>query len=718
MTPTPPAARSRHERHEKRTVGRRTHGLNETTRRITHATVRCALPFFALPVAIVTILAAAGDASAQIADPTLPVGCTPQLVQTRLVEWDLTPLADAFGNAVDAVAGALVVDDRSSSRHSKLWFATRVGDTRAYRLTPGKAMKKDSAEAKSWQLGALRTGGVRLRPSGDGRFVFVNTNDDNSVNGALVAVDTSDNMRTTWLDRPQQEQMSDVSVDTRGGGNSAFTAAPVYDPFDFVATDFPTPVAEGVVQRLKPGQPKQDSYGKWTVPADVTRWPVGGGAGTCEDNGPGAPCIPGIVVDQRRGHPIFFSAPDFPNPNGTTGAIGELDPRPAKCNAYDQYNSCAKVRYWPVNPNLTAFPVVGPRHLLIDEHGRVWALTDSGQIVSLEIDRSYDRGVITIHNPRGPVEPEDLFAVAPDGGTIGFTDSTNDEVSVLFPKRVEAKVTPKIKFVKPVTRVLQGVREGADQRVHMVAPRVQEAIGQKYENPNDGTYVETNITTGTTESGSPVSSMTPTGMARDGARRTGSFFYGVTAAAAANLRPSNRVGHFEIKIEKDRELEHRRDDDDYDDDGDDDQYDSDDDGDGILDNVDADDDNDCEIDTLDKDDDNDGIENEHDSKSHRENKRTDRGSMAPGETKGYEMEANANSVLMLAIIEAATATTPLSIQIVDPNGVVVVSTPPALGKAVASATPALAGVYTVRVKNGGTASTTYKTTLIGRQIWF
>ena len=82
------------------------------------------------------------------------------------------------------------------------------------------------------------------------------------------------------------------------------------------------------------------------------------------------------------------------------------------------------------------------------------------------------------------------------------------------------------------------------------------------------------------------------------------------------------------------------------------------------------------------------------------------------------MESDANSVLMIAIVEAADLTTPLSLEIVDPNGITVLSTPPALGKAVATATPLLPGLYTVRVKNGGLKSTTYKTTLVGKQSWF
>ena len=631
--------------------------------------------------------------------PTTPT--CPALVDTRLIEWDLNPIDDI-------VPGALVVDDKSNSRHSKLWFVTRNGETRLYRLTPGRGIKKDWAEAKSWPLGAIQTGGVRLRHSDDGRFVFVNTNQDDQTIGALVAVDTRDNTRVTWRDRVQDEHMSDVSVDTRGGGHSAFTAALAYDN-----TKGGIDGGDGVVQRLRPGQP-QYADGKVIVPAEVTRWIVGGGAGSCADTGIGdgtgigSPCIPGIVVDRRRGHPIFFSAPAFTNADGSKGAVGELDPTPVKCDPYDPYSSCAKVRYWPI-PAGTA----SPRQILIDDHGRVWGITTSGHLFSLEVDRNYNRGEVTRHDPIGPA-PEDLFAIAPDGGTIGFTDAENSEVSVLFPEKVRKTVTPDVRLVKAVKRSLQGIREAADPVGHMVEPRKAVAEGKKYTVPGDGTYIETDTRTGIMAStGSTTPSSNPTGMAPDGARKTGSFFYGVTFSGG-----TNRVGHFEVKVEPDKELEHRKDDDDYDDDGDDDEHDWDDDDDGYGDEVDDDDDNDCVPDPMDHDKDNDGVEDAYDSKSHRENKRTDRGTMAAGQSKDYEMVWDANSVAMLAIIEAADPTTPLSIELIDPNGSVVLSTPPAFGKAVATATPALAGVYRVRAKNAGSTSTTYKTTLIGKQIWF
>jgi hypothetical protein len=624
-----------------------------------------------------------------------PTCSTP--IETKLTEWDIE-------NIDDFASGAVVVDDRSSSRHSKVWFVTRNGSTRVYRFTPGRGFRKDAAEAKSWDLGQNQTGGVRLRHSDDGRFVFINTNQQ-PVAGALVAVDTVENKRITWVDRPLSEQMSDVSVDTRGGAYNVFTAAPSYTDDDG-SVDGPG----GVVQRLRPLQPKLVGS-TWVVPAEVTRWVVGGGAGSCLDTGAGAPCIPGVVVDRRHGHSIYVSEPDFvfKNSYGTitsVGAIGEIDPRPVKCSATDLSAKCVKVRHWPLPAGTTS-----PRQILVDDTGRLWGVMSSGTLFSLDVERSSNKGTITRHDPDALVE-EDLFAVAPDGGTVGFTDTNNHKVSVLFPNRVKQTVYPVVKLVEAKTRYLDGTRVTVYPESHMVTPRTTTAMGFKYTKPGDGTYVETNVNTGfTSPTGSQVASEGPTGMSPDGVRKTGSFFYGVTLGELDGR--SNRIGHLEEPIDPDKETEHRKDDDDYDDDGDYDDRDGDDDND-----VDDDDDNDCIPDMMDKDHDNDGVENEYDSKSHRENKRTDRGSMGPGEAKGYDMESNSNSVLMIAVVEAADLTTPLSIEFVDPNGVVVLSTPPALGKAVATMTPALPGLYTVRVKNGGLKTTTYKTTLVGKTIYF
>jgi hypothetical protein len=623
----------------------------------------------------------------------------PPTVQVQLIEWDVDP------STGDVVPGAVSVDDKSSSQHSKVWFVTRqapgiVGGTvRLYRLTPALKIKHDPASAKSWDLGAQTTGGLRLRHSDDGRYAFVNVLRDELTTGAVVAVDTSNDTRITWKDRPAYPQISDVAVDTRGGYVTIFTAAPYYD-----ATEFPG--VDGVVQRLKPGTPQLRS-GQWVVPAQVTRYPLGGGAGSCDDTGPGAPCIPGIAVDRRRGAPIYVSEPKFVNADGSKGAIAEIDPKGVPCPT-NPSAICVRTRHWPL-PAVTS----GPREIRVDDTGKVWGITSSGHLFSLEIEKNCDRARVTLHNPAGPIDPEDLFAVAPSGGVIGFTDSNNNEVSVLMPERTSKPVTPRITYPQPVTRTIDGDREIATPTTHLVTPRLASATGVSYSNPEDGSYVETDIATAinTTGNGSPNPSFIPTGMASNGNWKTGGFFYGVTFADG-----SNRIGHIYTRVGPNTNVDHRRSDHDFDHDGVKDEDDNDMDDDGLSNATDTDNDNDGIPDVFDNDKNDDGIDDQYQSPGHRETQRSDSGQMAAGETREYEMEYDAHSISLLAVFEATSATAPLSIEILDDDGLVVVSAPAVLGKAVATAVPALPGVYTVRVKNTGSTPVTYKTTIIGTQV--
>jgi hypothetical protein len=642
------------------------------------------------------LLATAAPAAGQV-----PVE-TP--VTTELIEWDIS-LATA---GADFVPGGLAVDDKSNSRFSKVWFATRVGPAvRLYRLTPGLNFKKDYASAKSWDLDGDLTGGVRLRHSNDGRYAFVNVNKLNKT-GALVAIDTKDDTRITWSTRPFFTHLSDVAVDTRDGGTTVFTAAPYYEPSDFAPTADGHPV-DGVVERLRPRNPEW-RQGKLVVPAEVTRYPVGGGAGTCLDDPMfsfGAPCLPGIAVDKRRGHPIYVSQPRFKTATGATiNAIAEINPQLVKCPT-DPYAKCVRVRHWPLPADLA-----GPRDISVDDNGKLWGITMSGHLFSIEVERNCDRAILTRHDPLGPVL-EDLFAVAPDGGVVGFTDSNNNEVSVLFPERKKIPISAEVRYIQPFTKLIDGTREYVCPEDHVVEPRLATAGGTKYRKEEDGTYVETNVSTGMNSSpnGSTASSFSPTGIAPDGAWKTGAFFYGVTLGDGRN-----RIGHLSLSVDKDKDLECRRGQHDYDHDGIDDKDDPDVDGDGLPNTQDDDSDNDLIPDVLDDDKNDDGIEDKHQKPGQRETKRSDKGTMAPGESRAYEMEYDAHSVSLLAIVEAAELTAPLSIEIVDDYNNVLVSTPPAIGKAIATAVPALPGVYTIRVKNAGLKPVSYTTTIIGSKI--
>jgi hypothetical protein len=651
-----------------------------------------------------TLLAAA-PVSAQL---NIPVAACTAMDRSRLIEWDVEIDPQTNAGAADTIAGALVVD-RLSSKRSRVLFVTRTGDSaRLYRLTPGLNMKKDAAEARSWDLASFFTGGIRLRPSGDGRFVYVNTLLQPDFEGGVVAIDSKDNTRTRWPDRPFNLQMSDITVETRGAPISVFTAAPEYNPVPGSA-----PLTGGVVQRLRPGTPSttKNADGTTNVPAAVTRWQVGGGAGTCNEGAGSqtAPCIPGVAVD-RQGK-VFVSEPDYMFANGRVGAIGELDPTLVTCPATVPAAKCSLVRHWPTPPMTN-----GPRQILVDNDGVVWGITTTGEVFSLRIDRSTNKAWQTLHNPIPGHGTEYMFAVAPDGGTIGFTDSNGDKVSLLFPKKNAKLVTAEPKYVPAESGTITGIRENVYPATHPVTPTVAKANTLIYTTTaDDGLYRETDISSGQTQNMTPTGSTRPTGMTPDIARRTGSFYYGVGIVAGELI--SHRIGQLLTPIEPEKELQERRDDDDFDHDGVDNDQDGDDDDDGKADNMDDDDDNDCIKDADDHDKDNDGIEDDEDTKD-RETKKKDSGSMSPGQAITYEMEADANSLALLAIVEAANVAVPFVLDIIDPAGAVVLSVPSVAGKAVATATPSLPGFYTIQLRNTGATSTTYSTTIIGRSIWF
>jgi hypothetical protein len=654
------------------------------------------------------VMLAASPAAAQLnlgLDPLPPMPACTAFDKTQIIEWDVETLA------ADSVPSALVVD-RQSSRRSRVYFATKTGDSaRLYRLTPGLNTKKDAAEATSWDLGSFFTGGLRLRPAGDGRL-FVNALLNFTFEGGVVALDAHSNTRTTWTDRPPFTfQISDITV-TGGSSKDVFTAAPEYNPLPTSTVV----LTGGVVQRLRPGKPNtwKNPDGTTTVPAEVTRWQVGGLAGTC-DEGSGsttAPCIPGVTVD-RHGK-VFVSEPEFVFKDGRIGAIGELDTKLVSCPTSVTTKAgavCSLVRHWPL-PS----PQAGPRQLLLDNDGVVWVITTSGEIFALRIDRYSNKGWVERHNPLpGAGAGEYMYAVAPDGA-IGFTDSNGEKVALLFPKNNAKPVTPEPQYVLAEKGTINGIRTDVYPSTHPVTPIVAKADTFIYTLTDDGTYRETNITTGKTDKMMPTGSSSPTGMATDIARKTGSFYYGVGFRGFGTL-VSHRIGLLVADIEPEREMRERRDDDDYDRDGKDNRHDDDDDDDGKHDNDDDDDDEDCIPDSMDHDKDNDGIHDDDDTDD-RETMKKDSGSFAPGQALRYDVETDANSLALVAVVEATDITAPFVIDIVNPAGSVVLSVPSLAGKAVAMATPALPGFYTIQVRNTSLKSIAYKTTIIGRSIWF
>ena len=130
------------------------------------------------------------------------------------------------------------------------------------------------------------------------------------------------------------------------------------------------------------------------------------------------------------------------------------------------------------------------------------------------------------------------------------------------------------------------------------------------------------------------------------------------------------------------------DDDDHDEDGERDDHDEDDDNDGHHDDEDEDDDNDGHHDSEDEDDDNDRIRDDVDHKSTRQSQRSSNGSLAAGEHTDYTMVGDGGTLPMVGLVESPGAQF-LSVEIYDPDGLLVATSTPTPGRTLAT-TPGLA----------------------------
>jgi hypothetical protein len=195
------------------------------------------------------------------------------------------------------------------------------------------------------------------------------------------------------------------------------------------------------------------------------------------------------------------------------------------------------------------------------------------------------------------------------------------------------------------------------------------------------------------------------------------------AIDCSNLRPPS-FGHPPLRsrceFHGDRRDHGREDNDDHDGDGDRNDRDHDDDNDGQNDDVDQDDDNDGLFDEIDTDDDNDGIEDSFDSQSQTESQQGDFDEIGAGQELAYDLEAGANTLLLVATAEVAgvlDALSPsLTVEIYNPAGLLVAASPPVLGRVVATAVPVLPGTYKVKVRNTGSGPVQYQASRLTRTL--
>jgi hypothetical protein len=103
---------------------------------------------------------------------------------------------------------------------------------------------------------------------------------------------------------------------------------------------------------------------------NVKRWTVGDGAGFCPGAGLSAPCLSGIAVHPSNNRLVYYSEPSGNN-------IGELD----------VYTN--QVRRWSLNP----MGANEPRQLHVTRAGKIWVVTGSGDLVSLDCTSDGGAGI-------------------------------------------------------------------------------------------------------------------------------------------------------------------------------------------------------------------------------------------------------------------------------------------------------------------------------------
>jgi len=600
-----------------------------------------------------------------------------QTVQNRtahIVEWDLPAVADAS-------PGAMVVDTRAED-NNRVWFVTRLGAQRVYRVVPSRSLMKGAAQWTSWDLAedSTTTGGLRkIRPSHDRRFVFVRTA------ASLQRIDTQSCDAATpqtcerieWLDQvdPQNGQatspnVSDLAVDDYNNVFNTGTIGGALDQSGNVAT-LPD-LTQSYVQMLTPT----------TIPAafasatvTVTRWTVGGGAGFCADLGrttTSFPCISGIEASPSNRNLVYYSEPE--GCADGLGAIGELN---------IVTNNVRRWCFTTLPPDENG-PVQQPRQLKIDRWGVVWVVTGSGHLVSLDVAKNQ----MTKHAiPAGA--GADPFGVAPDDDVVGYTDAevSNPRVAMLIPRRIAIIVSPKpaTAFRQPVSITVLGERAAVGSG--SVSPQgfvVPATVTTKA----DGVFVEALVgANGGHDSESPLG-ITPAKWKGQGA-----FFYAVGLPASG----ADRIGFARLPVVQ--KLKHPRDDDDVDD--------------GCCSpprsgwhNSDVDDDDD------------DGQANEFDTPTANEMATIgDPTTLAAGQSVQYTLTASPTTLALLAGATAGDPTASLTVEIYNALGVLVAGSVSTPGSALAMLAAPSAGTYTVKVKNVGAGGLTQTPTLVVREPW-
>ena len=583
---------------------------------------------------------------------------TTTYTQTQVIEWDISSIS-ADGLTVDGRPGAMSVDLYSSGG-GKIWFTTRLGSPspRVFMFQPPQNLEYGSAQWTSWTLnpaGAGTTGGLKkIKSSYDRRYVFVRTV------FSVQKIDTLTDQRTTYCDTLVVAN-GVPSCDTNG---SQVSDVAVDDRNNVYYTH------NGVLQRLNASGSFCTAQPCPAAPG--TQWDLNGSApggvsfaGICQGGPVTDPCLAGVAV-----HPKYHNLVYLAEPQNNT--IAEVD------------TNCGNVRRWDV----TQVGASQPRQINIDQDGLIWTVTGSGHLVSLD-----PRSSTMASYPIPSTALNDTFGVAPDGGMVGYTatnqgqldpntglDFTGEhKVAMLVPRAKGKYVGPTPGMANPNPVYIQPICDQAFRDAGSI-PGHPRTVNARITPDPSGTFVEAFINQNTTPNAR--TSNNPLGIAPDFDKAVGTFFYAVGQAEDAVV---DRIGFARLP-RKGLKGKHEREDKDFKDDG-----------------------------SGQDDEDHDGIPNRYKTNDSKADMDRQNDQLGPGQSSDYTMSTGPTTLAMVAAIQADNALEPVSVQIIDPNGVTLVGPTPTPGLAAAIAIPTTAGNYIVRVKNEGSLPINHETLLIKRE---
>jgi hypothetical protein len=331
-------------------------------------------------------------------------------------------------------------------------------------------------------------------------------------------------------------------------------------------------------------------------------------------------------------------------------------------------------------------------------------VTGSGHLVSLDpCSNRMTKHEIPSSNANDP------FGVAPDDDVVGYTATNLAKVGMLHPKGTAITVCPMTVCIPPTTECVTAVAERAEVASDVVAPQ-RKVVHGVVTSKADGTFVEAFI--GGADSIGPLTnpapgndSMMPLGITPVRAKAEGTFFYAVGQSADVL---ADRIGF--VRLQPREKMKHGRDDDDCDDGWDDGR------------NHDGPDGHHGHPhhshDTDANDNDDDGFDNDYDTPAH-ENVQTidDAPALGGGQFVEYPVTATATSLAIIATSKADDPLAQIGIEVYNPAGLLVATSAPTPGLAVAPVLLPVAGNYRVRIRNFGLLPITQTPKLIVREPW-